>query len=319
MHSFSELTYAAICYCKVILWNERREYVEYDAALVSERRAFRSLNPGRRGRRVVPYPPELAEPKPFTEWLEETVYQRFTENAESVEADVLALSKVPSELATKYRSMWAFGNHLRLASAETHLKTCDSGVAAIFRRPCRAGLRDQNHVLADVEYVGQVHEIIEVNYGRLCVIVLFCSWIKANYRGNSATMKRDKWGFNLANFAQPLPFGPESFAFPMHVEQVFFADAREEPRWKVILRKEVRGRRVSGNMGAFEDGGMFSMGEDVEHEGLRAPEVILEENSAALETGRRIRREDAFAQWLEEVHVEDQNLGESGTSSEEEE
>ena len=267
----------------------------------------------------MPYPAELPEPKTYSVWLEESVSQKMVENPEAVEADVAALSKPPSELATKYRSMWTFGNHLRVASAETHLTTCDSGVAAIFRRPCRAGQRDQNHVMADVEYVEQVHEIVELNYGGLCVIVLFCSWIKANYRGNNATMRKDEWGFSLANFSQPLPFGPKSFAFPMHVEQVFFADARENPGWKVVLRKEVRSRRVHGNVGAIEDRGMFAMGEDVEHEGLRAPEIILEENAAPLPTRRNIRREDALAQWLEEVPVGDHDLGESGTSSEEEE
>ena len=96
--------------------------------------------------------------------------------------------------------MWAFGQHLRVASAETQLTTCDSGVAAIFRRPCRAGSRDTHLVMADVEYIGQLQEIAEVNYGGLCVIVLLCKWIKANYRGHNATMKKDRWGFNLANF-----------------------------------------------------------------------------------------------------------------------
>ena len=143
---------------------------------------------------------------------------RVTVNQEVVEADVVSLSKPPSDLATKYCSIWAFGNHLRVASAEIHLTTCDSGVAAIFRHLCRSGPRDRHLVLADVEYVGQVHEILELNYGGLCVIVLLCNWIKANYRGSSATMKKDKWGFNLVNFEHPLPFGPESFAFPMHVE-----------------------------------------------------------------------------------------------------
>ena len=244
---------------------------------------------------------------------------RQSANPEAIEANVLSLSKPPSELATKYRSMWAFGNHLRVASVETHLKTCDSGVAATFRRPCRASLRDRNPVMAEVEYVGQIHEIVELNYGGLCVIVLLCSWIKANYRGSNATMKKDKWGFNLVNFSRPLPFELESFAFPMHVEQVFFADAREDPSWKVVLRREVQSRRVHENMGAFEEDGIFSIGEDPEHEGLRTPEIILEENRAPLPTGRTIQRENAFEDWTEERPTMDANLGKSGSSSNEDE
>jgi len=114
------------------------------------------------------------------------------------------------------------GNHLRVTSAEEQLKTSDSGVAALFRRPWRSGLRDRNVVVADIEYVGELHEIVELNYRGLCVLVLFCKWVKANYARNGATVKKDKWGFTLANFNRIVPFGPESFAFPMHVDRSRF-------------------------------------------------------------------------------------------------
>jgi hypothetical protein len=64
--------------------------------------------------------------------------------------------------------MWAYGNHLRVESVERHLKTLDSGIAATFRRPCRSGLRDPNPVVADLEYVGSLQEILELNYHGLC-------------------------------------------------------------------------------------------------------------------------------------------------------
>jgi len=37
---------------------------------------------------------------------------------------------------------------------------------------------------------------------------------------------------------------------------------------------------MGANVGDAENGGMFAMGEDVEHEGLRAPAVVPEENPA---------------------------------------
>lgn len=243
---------------------------------------------------------------------------RMALHPEEIEADVLCLSKLLSDLATKYRSMWAFGTHLRVQSVEDHLKTCDSGVAATFRRPWRSGVRDRNHVVADVEYVGCLHEIVELNYGGLCVIVLLCGWLKAISEGNNATMKKDKWGFMLANFQRLVPFGPEAFAFPMHVDQVFFADAKEEPGWKVILRNElIRGQRVVGNFGAVQVAGMFGMDDDADHEGLRTPKVILEENDAPLPTRRTVRREDAIVERLDEIPEVDLQVGESGSSSEE--
>jgi hypothetical protein len=88
--------------------------------------------------------------------------------------DVTRLSNGPSPRAKKYRSMWAFGNHYRVASTEAHLKTCDSGVATTFNRPCISGVRDRNPIVASIEYVGNLEEILELNYGGLQVTVLAC-------------------------------------------------------------------------------------------------------------------------------------------------
>jgi len=46
--------------------------------------------------------------------------------------------------------------------------------------------------------------------------------------------------------------------------------------------------------------------------------VVLEENPAQLPTGRTIRREDIFVQWQEQAPVQEPELGELGTSEEEE-
>ena len=108
-------------------------------------------------------------------WLQEYVEEQVVLNEVEVDADVISLSKPPSEYATKYRSMWSFGNHLRVAGVEHHLRTCDSGVAATFRQPWRSGTRNRHLILADVEYVGQLQEIVELNYGGLCVIVCYAA------------------------------------------------------------------------------------------------------------------------------------------------
>jgi hypothetical protein len=44
-----------------------------------------------------------------------------------------------------------------------------------------------------------------------------------NNEGSSTIMRRDKYGFTLVNFECLILFFAQSFAFPMHVEQVFFA------------------------------------------------------------------------------------------------
>jgi len=120
--------------------------------------------------------------------------------------------------------------------------------------------------------------------------------VKANYEGNNASIKKDKWGFTLANFRRPIPFGGESCAFPMHVEQVYFVDAREDPGWKIVLHKEIRGRRMYGDYGVNDEDGMFVIGDDTEHEGLCPAPVIAEKNEAPIPTGRILRRDEALAE-----------------------
>lgn len=46
-------------------------------------------------------------------------------------------------------------------------------------------------MIADVEYVGHVEEIVELNYSGFCVVVLMCSWVKAIYHSNQPTIKKD--------------------------------------------------------------------------------------------------------------------------------
>jgi hypothetical protein len=96
-----------------------------------------------------------------------------------------------------------------------------------------------------------------------------CDWVKANYRGRNATVKKDEWGFTMANFRARVPFGYQSFAFPIHCQQVYFSDDEEELGWKVVMRTEVRGRRVDNETGDEEEPQMFAMGQDAEYEGLQ--------------------------------------------------
>jgi hypothetical protein len=72
--------------------------------------------------------------------------------------------------------MYAYGYHFQVKSAEDSItKTCDSGVVAFFHMPCRSGRRDENLVDANLEYIGQILEIVELNYGRHCTVLLVCN------------------------------------------------------------------------------------------------------------------------------------------------
>jgi hypothetical protein len=88
--------------------------------------------------------------------------------------------------------------------------------------------------------VGWVEEILLVDYAHFEVVVLYCNWVVANMKGDGATMKRDEYGFTTLNFEILIPYSAKSFAFPLHIEHVFFALHVAKRVWGIVLRKEPR-------------------------------------------------------------------------------
>ena len=102
-------------------------YSQYDAAMKQrelERKEFRRSN------RKFPFPQHLLE-ETFQRWFP-TEIERLQSASEKVDEDCLCMCIPPSRTAKSYQSMYAYGNHLCVRSAETHLTTADSGVAATF-------------------------------------------------------------------------------------------------------------------------------------------------------------------------------------------
>jgi len=83
----------------------------------------------------------------------------------------------------------------------------------------------------------------------------------------------DKYVFTLANFSNPLPRSPISFAFPTQCQQVFFSDKEEQTRrnggdWKVVCGTEVRGHHRDVQMGRQEIA-ILARGRDTHFKGLK--------------------------------------------------
>jgi hypothetical protein len=76
--------------------------------------------------------------------------------------------------------MYTFGNHFKVVNIEKHLTTNHNGVVAIFEEECILEPNDENPVFAKLEHIGWVEEILELIYGVLKMVVLFCNWVKAN-------------------------------------------------------------------------------------------------------------------------------------------
>jgi len=274
-------------------------YRRYEEAVMerhTERERFRHQQRRGRRRHRFSYPLQLQTLPDFSEWISEEV-RREQQSGVAVSPMVVDSSRGPLEVAATYKSIYAYGNHFRVLSSERSLKTMDSGIAATFRQTCRNGMRDVNQVEADVEYVGHIEEILELNYRRHCVVVLVCDFVKANYRGENATIKKDKWGFTLANYnRRPGIVCRDSFVFPKHCEQVFYCNARESPGWKIVLRKEVRGKRVLPDNIEANEPELFRMGEDDDFEGLCPQREVGEGPSAAVNTGQDIVLEEVLRQ-----------------------
>lgn len=211
-----------------------RAYEVEQKSRTTLRRKRNRGRPGRRRGKPSDMPSQLRALQPFPDWLTVAVDTHLAAGSRSIDQTTYDLSRPPSLHATAYRSMKAYGMHFRCRSVEASSTTMDSGVHATFT--------DDAGVATD-EYMGHVEEILELDYRRTCVVVFVCSWVKGRIGGVAATMKRDEHGYLSMNFADhyKVPLGPQSFAFPIHVQQVFFV--ADEGPWKVVCKVEVRGSR----------------------------------------------------------------------------
>ena len=232
------------------------------ASRETARQEFRRKSRGRRPE----YPASMRD-QPFRTWFPNDLEVQMSKG-DDVEDDVKALMYPPSRDAKSYRSMYAYGNHIRVRGAEVDLSTCDSGVAATFSQACRASSGDRNMRTANLEYIGWVDEIIGMDYGKFEVIVLYCTWVQANMRGARATVKHDEYGFTLIKSSRQIPYSADSFAFPVQVQQVFFVDDVENAEWKVVLRREPRGVRVASTVEERPELESLTIRRDSEHPGL---------------------------------------------------
>jgi hypothetical protein len=211
----------------------------------------------------------MVELPTFDIWFNIVVANAMAAGEEMFE-DVVSISNPPLHLAIRYRSMYAFENHLRVASEKSHLSTFDSRVIATFEQECRSHSNDRNPFMASLEYVGWIEEILELDYGRFQTIVLLCNWVVANYEGSSAIVKCDEYGFTMINFEHLVPLFAQSFAFPMHVEQIFFVDGgRVSQNWNVVLRKEPEGARSKFIKKTNPKLALFDLGNNFNHPGLK--------------------------------------------------
>ena len=177
---------------------------------------------------------------PLAEWMQSTVAELDLDFTNPDDMDRFLLSRKPSQRATRYARIAAFGNHFRVEYETTaELVSYNFGVASIFQESVDGGGE------STVNYVGVLKDILELHYGALHNknILFRCEWVKKRDNRGNATYTRDESGFLVVNFRHKLPRLAEPFIFPSQATQVFFSNVIEKPSWKVVLRKEARARR----------------------------------------------------------------------------
>ena len=187
------------------------------------------------------YPTELNVVPVFSEWLQS--YVRL--GTASFEDDVLELSTPPSHKARLFKSMKAYGNFFRVSSVEGKFVTADSGVSATCETIQRSGPFDRNTIVGSVTYFGRIVEIIELDYGQLKPIVLLCDWVEPIWRGPTACLRKDKYGFTSLKLRRLMRRSANSFIFPVQASKIFFSTCVDEPEWSMVLYSNPHATRVS--------------------------------------------------------------------------
>ena len=144
---------------------------------------------------------------------------------EVLQDDVVQYSCPPERYATSHRQMHAFGMHLRVRSFEGGLVIRDSYVVVAFTEQLRWRIRNGRSIERIMEHVGYIQEILDLDYRNHCTMVLLCEWVRAARNARFPNMECDRYGFSVANFEHmDIMVHPDSFAFPLHCQQVFFSD-----------------------------------------------------------------------------------------------
>ncbi|XP_020272521.1 uncharacterized protein LOC109847701 [Asparagus officinalis] len=107
----------------------------------------------------------------------------------------------------------------------------------LFAQECFSSTRDQNPILADILYYGQLEDIVEVIYGfgkpKQCTYTMF------KVRWCPAKKQKDHYGFTLVNLHREV-YTDEKFIFAEQADQCFFVrDPNVISDW-VVLYKEPR-------------------------------------------------------------------------------
>jgi hypothetical protein len=116
-------------------------------------------------------------------------------------------------------------------------------VVATFTQQLHWGIHNGKPIERTTEHVGFIEEILELDYRNHCTTILLCEWVKPTRDVRVPNIEPDRYIFTVANFNHmDSRVHADSFAFPLHCQQVFQSDDPLRRGWKVVLCTTVRGR-----------------------------------------------------------------------------
>lgn len=119
----------------------------------------------------------------------------------------------------KYPAMWAYGHHYRVERVDAKRRSFDCGVMVDFKQSSRASSKDKNVIEGNLQYVGKIQEIIELDYRSFKCSIFKCKW----YEAFNMTQRHDiHSGLFSIDSSKYLPLDKEPYVLPIHCEQVFF-------------------------------------------------------------------------------------------------
>jgi hypothetical protein len=131
--------------------------------------------------------------------------------------------------------MWSQGRHFRIAGRDVSRTTSDSFISAYFD----IGLPEKQ------EFVGQILQIMKLNYDSEKVVLLRARWYKNNVKPGraSTTLMEDECGIQRVlakKFMSNHLLRHEPFVFPSQCNQVFLVPDRLKMDWQLVVDTEVR-------------------------------------------------------------------------------
>ena len=119
-----------------------------------------------------------------------------------------------------YPAMWAYGRHYHVEII--YIKRCsfDYGVMVYFKQSSRASSKDKNIIEGNLQYVGKIQEIIELDYWSFKCCIFKCRWYEEFERmrrhdTHSGLFSIDSLGY--------LPEEKDPYVLPIHYEQVLLS------------------------------------------------------------------------------------------------